>query len=493
MRNSLLSAALLLESAFERSTVGLAILGESEEILAANPAFASLLGYEPIDLAGVRLADLRGTGPRSELKTRSGEFIAARLTISPAMDHENGITGLLIAEDARAEQEAEVEREKLEARLRQGQKMEALGQLTGGIAHDFNNMLTVILANAELLSGALDSEHPGRNDLEELRAAARRGTAVVRKLLGFSRRERLVLQAVNIGRLVQELSKHLRQLLPPPIEFEVVAEESPDAQVDANALEQILLNLLSNARDAMPDGGRVTIRTTAAQLDAEDVRQNGFGVPGDYACMTVSDTGVGMDERTRARLFEPFFTTKPPGLGTGLGLAMVYGLVKQQGGFVMIESQPRAGTAVRIYFPIATAPAVEKAAVSEELPRGGHETILLVEDEEPVRRAARRVLERFGYKVIVASDGEEGLGFIRSHGSAIDLVITDVVMPRLGGRGLYEAARASGAEMKFLFASGYTARDVGATGEIEADLPFIHKPWTVAEFTHRVREILDQP
>src|SRR5262249_16853509 len=158
-----------------------------------------------------------------------------------------------------------------------------------------------------------------------------------------------------------------------------------------NALEQILLNLLSNARDAMPDGGRVTIRTTAAQLDGEHVRRYGWGVPGDYACVIVSDTGVGMDERTRARLFEPFFTTKPPGLGTGLGLAMVYGLVKQQGGFVMIESQPKAGTTVRIYFPIATVAAVEKAAVSEEVPHGGHETILLVEDEDPVRRAARRV------------------------------------------------------------------------------------------------------
>jgi len=492
MRSTTLSPAMLLEAAFERSVMGLAVIGEHEEILFANGAFAALVRYHPSELVGMRLSDLRADGIPTQLKAKGGGTIAARLTIAPAPDQENGISALIIAEDARAEREAEAERQMLDARLRQAQKMEALGQLTGGIAHDFNNMLTVILANAELIAAALGHNESARADLDELRAAARRGTSIVRKLLGFSRRERLVLQPVNIGRLIQELSKHLRQLLPPAIELEVIADPAGDVQADTNALEQILLNLLSNSRDALPQGGRVTVKTAAAQLDMEFNRKHGWGTPGEYTCLTVADNGIGMDERTRARLFEPFFTTKPPGLGTGLGLAMVYGLVKQQGGFVLIESQPKTGTTVRIYFPVVTGTATQKATVVEEAPRGGTETILLVEDEDPVRRAARRVLERFGYRVLVASNGVEGLEIIRARGPEIDLVVTDVVMPKLGGRGLYDAARASGARMKFLFASGYTARDVGATGEIDSDLPFIHKPWTVAEFARRVREVLDQ-
>jgi signal transduction histidine kinase len=491
MRITTLSPALLLEAAFGRSVVGLAIIGEHEEILLANAAFAALVRYQPSELVGKQLSQLRVDGPQTQLRTKTGETIAARLTISPASDPETGVTGIVIAEDARTEREAEIERQKIEARLRQAQKMEALGQLTGGIAHDFNNMLTVILANAELLAGALASDENSRADLDELRAAARRGTTMVRKLLGFSRRERLVLQSVNLGRLVQELSKHLHQLLPGNIELDVVVEETPDVQVDTSSLEQMLLNLLSNARDAMPQGGRVTVKASRAHLDAEHAKKHGWGVPADYGCLTVADTGVGMDERTRARLFEPFFTTKPPGLGTGLGLAMVYGLVKQQNGFVMIDSQLKAGTTVRIYFPIVAVTAKPAAVAAETLPSGGNETILLVEDEDPVRRAAKRVLDRFGYRVLVASNGEEGMAIIRERGAEIALVVTDVVMPKLGGRGLYDAARAAGAKMKFLFASGYTARDVGATGEIESDLPFIHKPWTVAEFARRVREVLD--
>src|SRR6185503_10207473 len=228
----------------------------------------------------------------------------------------------------------------------------------------------------------------------------------------------------------------------------------------------------------MPQGGRITVRTESCRLDAEHLRKHGWGEPGEYVSLTVADTGVGMDERTRDRLFVPFFTTKPPGLGTGLGLAMVYGLVKQHNGYILIDSEPNAGSTVRIYFPVAQAGDAALSILRETLPRGGNETILLVEDEEPIRRTARKVLERFGYRVQVAADGEEALEVIRERGEEIDLVISDVVMPRMGGRGLYDAARASGAKMKFLFASGYTARDVGATGEIDADMPFIHKPWT---------------
>jgi len=208
-------------------------------------------------------------------------------------------------------------------------------------------------------------------------------------------------------------------------------------------------------------------------------------------CLSVADTGIGMDERTRARLFEPFFTTKPPGLGTGLGLAMIYGLVQQHGGWVAVESQPKRGTTVRVYLPVSRNGSVHAPVTEQQPARGGKETILLVDDEEPIRRTARRILENFGYQVLLASDGSEALRLIRARAADIDLVISDVAMPNLGGRGLYDAARASGARMKFLFASGYTARDIGSTGDIDAGVPFIHKPWTLSEFVTRVREVLD--
>jgi signal transduction histidine kinase len=475
----------MLEAVFERSRIGIAVLGDQEEILFANAAFARLVGYSPAELAGTSLTHLKTTGSGVPgLKNKTGGIVPARLVLSRVDDSEGGVTALaMLEESGPGTTEA--------ARLR-ATRMDALVQLTGGIAHDFNNMLTVILANSELLASALASDPPALADLEELRAAARRGTTMVRKLLGFSRRERLVLQPLDLGALTGELSRHIGQLLPGNVYLDVGAEPTSNVLVDPNAIEQILLNLLSNSADAMPQGGRITVRTESCRLDAEHLRKLGWGEPGDYVSLTVTDTGVGMDERTRDRLFEPFFTTKPPGLGTGLGLAMVYGLVKQHNGYILIDSEPNAGSTVRIYFPVAQAGDAALSILRETLPRGGNETILLVEDEEPIRRTARKVLERFGYRVQVAADGEEALEVIRERGEEIDLVISDVVMPRMGGRGLYDAARASGAKMKFLFASGYTARDVGATGEIDADMPFIHKPWTIADFVRRVREVLDR-
>ncbi len=498
-----LSPEAALEAAFGGGLLGMAVLGESDEILLANAAFARALGYQPAELAGMRLAALLGTPTGGEsttapsgaavarLKTKQGELLPAQLTVSRVLDREAGVTGLAFIEDIRPRQELEAERQRVEGQLRQTQKMDALAQLTGGIAHDFNNMLTVILANAELIAGVIGDDKDAQADLEELRTAARRGTAMVRKLLGFSRRERLVLQAVKLDQLVREVANQLRNLFPEPVRFDVRSDGTPDIQADTNAIEQILLNLLTNARDALFDGGEVIVQTSRVLLNAEDTRRDGWGAPGEYACLSVTDTGIGMDEGTRARLFEPFFTTKPPGLGTGLGMAMIYGLVKQHGGFVVVESQPKSGTTVRVHFPAAKSVATPVRVVEEPAAEGGAETILLVEDEESIRRTARRVLERFGYHVLTALDGLEGLEVIRAHGADIDLVITDVAMPNMGGRGLYDAARTSGATMKFLFASGYTQRDLGAIGDIDPALPFIHKPWTLSNFLRRVREVLD--
>ncbi|MBI4500342.1 MAG: response regulator [Gemmatimonadetes bacterium] len=473
------SPAALLEGAFDALPVGVALLGADGEILFANPAFARLLEYQPAELVGARLSSLRE--PPATIQ----------MTRVPVADHTAGMTEIALVESGGSGPAEEVERARLEARLRQAQKMDAVAQLTGGIAHDFNNMLTVVLANAELIAGALAGNPAALGDLGELRAAARRGSEMVRKLLSFSRRERLMFQPVRLGKLVEDMAAHLREILPPPIELEITTERTPETRADSHAIEQILLNVLTNARDAMPDGGRVRIHAGVETIDADRVRAQGWGDPGEYVCLTVTDTGTGMDEATRARLFEPFFTTKPPGLGTGLGMAMIYGLAKQHGGFVHVDSAPQRGTTVRICFPVGDSPALpEQQGAPRASPPRGTELILVVDDEEPVRRAARRVLERFGYRVLTAGDGTEALGIIRERGNEIDLVISDVAMPRLGGRGLYDAARASGAKMKFLFASGYTARDIGATGDIDPSLPFIHKPWTLDDFLRRIREVL---
>jgi CheY-like chemotaxis protein len=255
---------------------------------------------------------------------------------------------------------------------------------------------------------------------------------------------------------------------------------------------QILENLLTNARDALGEQGRVSIETGVVSMNGDKVQMQGAH-SGSYAFLAVSDNGAGMDESVRARIFEPFFTTKPPGLGTGLGLSMIYGLAKQHGGFVTVDSAAGRGTTVRVFFPSGFPVPQAEAPQPAGSELRGNETILLVDDEEPIRRTARRILERYGYRVLLASDGAEALNLIREHGSEIQLVISDVAMPKMGGKGLYDAARSDGAKMRFLFASGYTARDIGATGEFDPTLPFVRKPWTMEDFVRRVRETLSSP
>ena len=302
------------------------------------------------------------------------------------------------------------ERRALEAQLRQSQKMEAIGQLTGGIAHDFNNLLTIILANAQLLGKALPPDLPdAQADLRDVMAAALRGRVMVKELLGFARRSSLDLQPVQLNGLVSELAGLLRRILPADVEMVVCGDaDLPGVRADIHAAEQILFNLATNARDAMPGGGVLRIETTRVQLTDEQRRACGAERPGDHICLAVGDTGVGMDDDTRAHMFEPFFTTKPAGKGTGLGLATVYGLVKQHGAGLEVDSQPGKGTRFRIYFPVVeTLDAEWPHPVAEVEVRGGHETILIVEDDDQLRRSAKRILEEAGYQVVSAADGLE--------------------------------------------------------------------------------------
>jgi hypothetical protein len=317
---------------------------------------------------------------------------------------------------------------------------------------------------------------------------------MIQKLLGFSRHAPLSITTLDLGRLVAELLPTLRRLLPATIFVETgLPQQAVWARADAGSVEQILLNLATNARDGMPEGGRLSIELEPAG------RISGPGIdPGRrYVCLRVTDTGVGMDEDTRARAFEPFFTTKPSGQGSGLGLSMVYGLVQQHRGAVQLDSAPGSGTRVAVYLP--TADSADSAEDPAPGPgptlnaRGGTETLLLVEDEEPVRRATQRVLERYGYTVLTAEDGREAMRVLATLGPSIALVLTDLVMPKMGGRALYEATRKAGMRVRFLFASGYAPTALRETSRPHGPEHFIQKPWTVEALAFRVREILDAP
>lgn len=424
-----------------------------------------------------------------EWRRKDGTPILVRLSGRPIHSPSGEVESFeMIAEDV-------TDRRALEAQLRQAQKMEAIGQLTGGIAHDFNNLLTVILANADIIERGLPEESKRlMGDLADLRRAAQRGSEMIKKLLGFSRRGMLVLRPIKLAEVVGGVLPTLRRVLPENISVRfTVRDRTSVVDADEGALEQILFNLATNARDAMPEGGTIRIEVKRATLDREHRALQGWGEPGEYLLLSFSDTGQGMDEATRERIFDPFFTTKPPGLGTGLGMAMIYGLIKQQDGFVDVRSEVGKGTVVELYFPLM--PEGTNVAETAHVSQGGHsgtETILLVEDEASIRRSAKRLLEHQGYTVMLASDGEEALELFRKQGGRIDLVISDVVMPRMGGAQLYKALKRQRRNVRFLFTSGYTVRDRASGGVLDPRVPFLHKPWDVDELLRRVRELLDR-
>ena len=477
--------------------------------LSVNPAMVSMLGYDSEqELLDVNIADDVYLDPenraavvdesieadradRKEVQWRRKDGTPLTVVLSglPVRNAEGEVECFdMIAEDV-------TEQRKLESQLRQAQKMEAVGQLTGGIAHDFNNLLTVILANADLIASPGGEDGDAQSELEEIQNAALRGTTLIKKLLGFSRRDRLEFKAVDLSALLTELSAMLRRVVPENIEIKLRTEKDCGSVLaDAGAVEQIVFNLTTNARDAMPDGGTLTIVVERSALDASFQTSHPWVVPGEYICVSVSDTGIGMDEPTKQRIFEPFFTTKPPGTGTGLGMAMIYGLAKQHNGFVHVYSELGKGTKVRVYFPLSREGVSEtgkKRVVPTTLPLGT-ETILVVEDEAAIRLATKRALEAHGYTVLLAEDGEEGLEIVRSSDQKIDLVISDLIMPKLGGRQFHDALREQGENVAVLFSSGYSADEVYQSAILESEVPFIAKPWTIMDLLTRVREVLDE-
>ncbi|MDB5313122.1 MAG: Blue-light-activated protein, partial [Gemmataceae bacterium] len=377
----------------------------------------------------------------------------------------------------------------LEEQFRQAQKMEAVGRLAAGVAHDFNNLLTIINGYSEIVLDTLPAADPNRDLLAEIRNAGERSAGLTRQLLAFSRQTVLESRVLDPNALVRDAEKLLRRLIGEDVAL--TAHLAPDAGrilADPGQLEQALVNLCVNARDAMPEGGELTVRTRNEDVggDRPDAR------PGPYVVITVTDTGHGMDEATKARIFEPFFTTKGVGQGTGLGLAMVYGFVRQSGGFVAVESEPGRGTRFDVYLPRASAaPKPGSGVVPGPVPRGT-ETILLVEDEAAVRGLARHVLAGCGYTVLEAAHGREAVRVAEAHRGKVDLVVTDVVMPGgMGGRRVAEAVAAAHPEAKVLYVSGYTDDAVVRHGVTEAGTAFLQKPFTPAVLARKVREVLD--
>ncbi|MDE3171870.1 MAG: response regulator, partial [Gemmatimonadota bacterium] len=383
---------------------------------------------------------------------------------------------------------------KLEAEFRQSQKMETVGQLASGVAHDFNNLLTVINGVSELLLSHVPDGDPMHDDIREILRAGGRAAELTHQLLAFSRQQMLQPEVIDLNQVVAAVGSLLRRLLGEDIRL--VVEAAPDlrrVKADPGQLEQVIVNLAVNARDAMPGGGQLTLRTRNYRLDEPYAGQGGVTVPpGDYVQLEVTDSGVGMDEATRQRAFEPFFTTKPRGKGTGLGLSTVYGIVKQSQGFIWVYSEPGNGTTFRILLPRMTDGAT---AVGRPHPAGtpasGSETILLVEDNAGLHKLVSRLLTSAGYTVLGARDGREALRLLEERMQPIHLLLTDVVMPQMGGRQLVEQLSAVAPDLKVLYMSGYSDDTIVRHGLLDSATPFLNKPFTRAELLQKVRETLD--
>jgi len=386
------------------------------------------------------------------------------------------------------------ERKQLEDELRQAQKMEAVGQLAGGVAHDFNNLLTVITGRSSLLLGRLKADDPLRRNVELIQKTADRAAGLTRQLLAFSRKQVLQRKVLDLNATVAGISAMLRRLIGEDINLLLtLGPGAGRVNADPGQLEQVLLNLAVNARDAMPRGGTLGVETDSVRLEAAPPDRPDALPPGPYAVLRVADTGVGMDAAVQARIFEPFFTTKEPGKGTGLGLSMVHGVVRQHGGSIRVRSVVGDGTTFEIYLPQVEAPIEAGDPDEAESRPAGRETILLVEDEDDVRSLAREVLERHGYTVLEAGDGIQALRSCETEGDRIDLILTDVVMPRMSGRELVDRVRTARPAMRVLYMSGYTEDAIVRHGVRDASTLLLGKPFAPGDLVGKVREALDRP
>jgi PAS domain S-box-containing protein len=415
---------------------------------------------------------------------KDGNRIDVSVTLSLVRDRAGRVRGISgVIQDI-------TQRRAAEEQLRQAQKMEAIGQLSGGIAHDFNNLLTVVLANADMLADRLPEGDARREDVDEISKAAESAATLTRQLLAFSRRQVLEPRVISLNGVVTGMEKMLRRLIGEHIEFSTALRENlGHIYADAGQLEQVIMNLAVNARDAMPRGGKLRIDTMDAELDETYSRAHVPVKPGRYAMMSISDTGCGMDPETQSHIFEPFFTTKEK--GTGLGLSTCYGIVKQSAGFIWVYSEPGVGTTFKIYLPRVDREVDAAARHKAPAAAGGSETILVVEDEESLREVTRRILQARGYSVLLACDGAEGLAMCAAKSGPIDLIVSDVVTPTLGGTDMAQRLLDQGNRTPVLFMSGYVDKMIPTGGVLQPGVNFIQKPFGPEALARKVREMLD--
>jgi PAS domain S-box-containing protein len=471
-----------------------------------NPAFEALTGYSREEVVGQTLGVLKSEQQAGELyeemwdtvlsgktfhgivmnRKKNGETFILEKSITPLRNAAGEITHYISTGRDITDQR------RLESQLQQAQKMDAIGRLAGGVAHDFNNLLMVISAYAELMLDSLPAEHLLRQKVDEIITASRRAAELTKQLLAFGRKQMQSLQLLDLNAALREIGRMLPRLIGEDIQLVFIPGQKLDkVTVDPVQIEQVVMNLAANARDAMPEGGKLTIETSNVHLDEAYRQRHSMVPPGDYVLLAVTDSGLGIPQEHLAHIFEPFYTTKEEGKGTGLGLATVYGIVKQNGGFIWVYSEPGLGTAFKIYLPRAQAaiPEARSAITAQDSPHGC-ETLLLVEDEAAVRESTREFLTRRGYTLLEASNGEEALRVSREFCGPIDLMISDVVMPKMSGPNLAERLSAERPHMKVLFVSGYAEHTILHHSKIDVTARLLQKPFGLNMLARKIREVL---
>jgi two-component system cell cycle sensor histidine kinase/response regulator CckA len=494
-------------SLFQEALIGLFQTTPDNKFINVNPAMASIFGYESPQQMISAITDISKQvyvdPDRREQMKRLLEQDGVVQHFECQLFRKDG-SKIWISTSARAVTQGGkivrydgtfediTERKLLEDQLRQAQKMEAVGQLAGGVAHDFNNAIGVIVGYSALLKDGLSSNETLNRYADEIDKAGHRAASLTRQLLAFSRKQVIQPTVVDLNALVAETEKMLRRLIGEDIELVLVRTPGLGrTRLDVGQVDQILMNLAVNARDAMTSGGKLVIELSNAELDETNLARRSYAKPGSYVMLSVSDTGCGMDKETQNHIFEPFFTTKGPGQGTGLGLSTVYGIVKQSEGYIWVYSEPGKGTTFKIYFPrIEAAAEPIKRVDASEIPRGS-ETILVVEDDEAMRALTRTCLESGGYSVLDVSNGEAAIRAVTENGGAIHLMVTDVIMPGISGRQLAESVLLVRPKMKVLYISGYTADLIARQGILEKQVALLEKPFTKGALLRKVREILD--
>jgi PAS domain S-box-containing protein len=496
----------------ESGLIGITVADVLGKIHDANDAYLRMVGYsrqevvdgtarwddlappEFEDETASAMARLKETGVALPWETETFRKDGTRVPILVGAAMLDPLNCISFTVDLTERKRAEEALRKTEAQLRQAQKMEAVGRLAGGVAHDFNNVLSVILSYAEMIHGDLEPGDPMRADIEEIASAGKRAAALTRQPLMFSRQQVIAPRVLDLDELLGGMSKMLQRMVGEDVELVYVPNPSPGrVDVDPGGMEQLVMNLVVNARDAMPTGGKITIETRSLVLDDDHARVHVGASAGPHVLLAVSDTGIGMDAETQARIFEPFFTTKSKDKGTGLGLSTVYGIVQQSGGTISVYSEPGKGTCFKVYLPSAEAALDEAPTTATAAPAGGSETILLVEDEEPVRAVAHAILRKEGYRVLVAANGGAALLLCEAESGPIHLLLTDVVMPQMSGPELAKRLAKVRPEMKLLCTSGYTDDSIVRHGVLESEIAFLQKPITPQTLSKRVREVLDAP